>query len=199
MKQALRLSKILFLLLLLSATIRGVRADAVKTDETNLIVNGDFEQMTKGAPNGWEILEGTFGSTASFPSEEGRGNTGCIAIQQNGKKGAYLAQWVNLEPHQNYRLSMQAKMTGGKLTFAAGNTGLNIRMFGESSEELPMAPWFWDESWLNSVPFVPGQWRAVSVDFNSADVTKVLVTLGGFFARGTYYFDDVKLVKIPSP
>ena len=190
------LSKVLFLFFFSWIVISSAHADAAA--DNNLIINGNFEQMTKGAPDGWQILDGTFGSTASFPTEKGKGNIARVDILQSGKKGAYLAQWVNLEPNQNYRLSMQAMMTEGKLTFAVGNTGLNVRMFGESREELPMSPLFWDESWLNSIPFVPDQWREVSFDFNSKDVKKVLVSLGGFFVAGSYSFDDVTLVKLPS-
>ena len=166
------------------------------TTEKNLIVNGDFEQMENGVAAGWTVLKGASGSIASFPAEPGKGNIGRVDNTQN-TQSAYLSQWVKLEPHQNYRLSLQAAMSSGKLTFAAGSTGLNKRMFGELTEELPMAPLFWDESWLASIPFEPGQWREASMEFNSGDVTKVLITLGGFFSKGSYLFDDVKLVKIP--
>lgn len=184
--------KVLFLLC--SVFMAGFN---VRADENNLIANGDFEQLTNNTANGWTILEGTSGSTARFPSTKESGNIARVDILQKGKKGAYIAQWVNLEPNQNYRLSMQAMMTKGKLTFAIGNTGLNVRMFGETREELPMSPLFWDESWLNSVPFIPGQWREASFDFNSKNVKKVLVSLGGYFAEGSYSFDNVTLVKIP--
>lgn len=183
--------KVLFLLSAVCMSGFGVHAD-----ESNLIVNGSFEELENGTPKGWQILEGASGSKAAFPNVEGKGITANVAITNDGKKGAYLAQWVKLEPNQNYRLSLKAMMTGGKLTFAIGNTGLNVRMFGQTQDELPMSPYFWDESWLNSVPFVPGQWREVSFDFNSKDVPKVLVTLGGFFAAGSYSFDDVTLEKI---
>ncbi len=168
-----------------------------RADDANLIANGNFEQLTNGTAKDWIILEGTNGSEATFPAIKEKGNIGHVDIPSGAKKGAYIAQWVNLEPNQNYRLSMQAMMSEGKLTFAIGNVGLNVRMFGESREELPMSPYFWNESWLASVPFVPGQWREVSFDFNSKEVKKVLVSLGGFFAAGSYSFDDVTLVKIP--
>jgi hypothetical protein len=183
--------KVLFLLSAVCMTGFSVHAD-----ENNLIVNGDFEQLTNGTADGWTILEGTSGSTANFPNEKEKGNIARIDILQDGKKGAYIAQWVKLEPNQNYRLSMQAMMTEGKLTFAIGNTGLNVRMFGQTQDELPMSPLFWDESWLNTIPFVPGQWREASFEFNSKNVPKVLVTLGGFFTAGSYSFDDVTLEKI---
>lgn len=192
MKRTLPLIKVLFLFLISCAMLSGARAD-----DANLIANGNFEQLTNGTAKDWIILEGTNGSEATFPAIKEKGNIGHVDIPSGAKKGAYIAQWVNLEPNQNYRLSMQAMMTEGKLTFAVGNVGLNVRMFGESREELPMSPYFWDESWLASVPFVPGQWREVSFDFNSKEVKKVLVSLGGFFAAGSYSFDDVTLVKIP--
>lgn len=193
MKRTLIVTKVLFLFLFSCAIFSSARAD-----KTNLIANGDFEQLTDNVPTGWIILEGTNGSEATFPLIKGRGNIGHVDIPEGAKKGAYIAQWVNLEPNQNYRLSMQAMMTEGKLTFAVGNTGLNVRVFGESRDELPMSPLFWDESWQNSFPFVPGQWREASFNFNSKDVTRVLVSLGGFFAAGSYSFDDVTLVKLPS-
>jgi hypothetical protein len=195
MQQITRLSKVLLLLFFSGIIISHASADPAIND-SNLIVNGGFEQMTNGAPDGWQILEGTSGSQATFPKAEGKGNVANISILHDGKKGAYMAQWVNLEPNQNYRLSVQAMMTGGKITFAVGNTGLNVRLFGEAKEELPMAPNFWDESWLNSIPFVPGQWREASFDFNSKDIKRVLVSLGGFFAAGSYSFDNVALEKI---
>ena len=192
MKRTLPLIKVLFLFLISCAMLSGARAD-----DANLIANGNFEQLTNGTAKDWIILEGTNGSEATFPAIKEKGNIGHVDIPSGAKKGAYIAQWVNLEPNQNYRLSMQAMMSEGKLTFAIGNVGLNVRMFGESREELPMSPYFWNESWLASVPFVPGQWREVSFDFNSKEVKKVLVSLGGFFAAGSYSFDDVTLVKIP--
>jgi hypothetical protein len=193
MKPILRLLKVLFLLSVLGTVALSAHADA---PGNNLIINGDFEQLTNGIADGWTILEGTSSSTANFPNEKEKGNVARVDILQDGKKGAYIAQWVNLKPDQNYRLSLKAMMTAGKLTFAIGNTGLNVRMFGETRDELPMSPYFWDESWLNSIPFVPGQWREVSFDFNSKDVKKVLVSLGGFFAAGSYSFDDVTLEKV---
>lgn len=191
MKRILCLSKVLLLLLFSCFIINFAHAD-----ETNLVSNGSFEQLTKDVPNDWTILEGTNGSIATFPALDGNGNVGKVVIPQGAKKGAYIAQWVKVEPNQNYRLSMKAMMTSGKLTFAVGNTGFGARMFGESREELPMSPLFWDESWLTSIPFVPGQWRTASMDFNSKDQKRVMVSLGGYFAAGTYFFDDVKLVKI---
>lgn len=164
--------------------------------ENNLLVNGSFEQLTESTATGWIILEGTNGSTATFPKDTQRGNTGHVHIPRGSKKGAYIAQWVRLEPNQDYRLSLQAMMNKGKITFAVGSVGLNIRMYGETQEELPMSPHFWDESWLKSIPFVPGQWREASFEFNSRDIKRVLVSLGGYFAEGDYWFDDVKLVKI---
>jgi len=190
-----KLPKVLLLLFICGAMANCVLANAANADGKNLITNGDFAHVANGKADGWNILKGEPGSTVSFPLEA-KDTVARIDLAQN-KKGAYLSQWVNLEPHQNYRLSLRAKMSGGKLTFAIGNTGLNKRMFGETREELPMSPYFWDESWLNSIPFVPDQWRAVSFDFNSKDVTKALVSLGGFFVTGSYYFDDVTLVKIP--
>lgn len=191
MKKFLRCTKVLILLLFSCATISSAHADT-----TNLIANGNFDQLENGTAKDWNILKGTNGSEATFPAVKGKGNVGHIDIPSGAKKGAYLSQWVNLEPNQNYRLSMQAMMTEGKITFAVGNTGLSVRMYGETREELPMSPLFWDESWLNSIPFVPGQWRNASFDFNSKDVKRVLVSLGGYFAAGSYYFDDVKLVKV---
>lgn len=191
MKLILQLSKVLFLLLFSCVIVSNAHAE-----DTNLIANGSFEQLTDGIAKNWIILEGTNGSEATFPAIKEKGNIGHVDIPSGAKKGAYIAQWVNLEPNQDYRLSMQAMMTEGKITFGIGSNGLNIRMFGEGREELPMSPWFWDESWLKSVPFVPGQWREVSFDFNSKDVKRVLISLGGYFAQGSYSFDNVTLVKL---
>jgi len=167
----------------------------VIAQENNLVKNGNFEEIKDGTAAHWDILEGAAGNVANYPAEPGKGHIGHVN-SANNTKSAYLSQWVNLEPQQNYRLSMHAKMTAGKLTFAIGSNGLNKRMYGELREELPMSPWFWDESWLASFPFEPGQWREVSMEFNSGEIKRVLVTLGGFFSKGEYAFDDITLVKI---
>lgn len=183
--------KALFLLLFSCLIINFSYAD-----ETNLIANGSFEQLVNGTAKGWTILGGTTGSPAIYPLIKGRERITQVDSPRGSPKIAGISQWVKLEPNQNYRLSMQAMMTEGKLTFAVGSTGLNIRMFSETREELPMSPWFWDESWLNTVPFAPGRWREVSFDFNSKEVKQVQVSLGGYFVAGSYSFDDVKLVKV---
>ena len=187
------LQKVLLSLCCLTAI--ATLAQPASSQDNNLIKNGNFEKLTNGAADHWDILEGAAGNVADYPVESGKGHIGHVK-SANSTKNAYLSQWVNLETNQDYRLSMKAKMNRGKLTFAIGSNGLNKRMYGELKEELPMSPWFWDETWLASLPFEAGKWREVTMEFNSGEIKRVLLTLGGFFSQGEYAFDDITLVKV---
>jgi hypothetical protein len=170
-------------------------AIAVQAQEQNLVRNGDFEQVTNGVADQWKFKAGGKDDAAHFPLEQNKGHVGQVQTV-SGSGISYLSQSIKLEPHQRYRLSLRAKLSDGKISFAIGAKGLNRRIVG-TTEDSPMTPWFWDEEWLDTLRFAPGEWRTAGLEFDSGEVPQILLTLGGYYStKGTFSFDDVQLVKI---
>jgi hypothetical protein len=192
MKDIFRRPKVLALLCGLTILAGALPATA---EEQNLVRNGDFEQLTNGVADYWKFAAGGKDDAASFPLEKDKGHVGQVETV-SGSGLTYLSQSIKLEPNQKYRLTLLAKLDGGKISFAIGAKGLNRRIVG-TTEDSPMAPWFWDEEWLDTLRFAPGEWRPASLEFDSGEVKQILLTLGGYYStKGTFSFDDVKLVKI---
>jgi hypothetical protein len=180
---------------LLCVLIISAGAISVRAEEQNLVRNGDFERVTNGTADYWKFAAGGKDDAASFPLEKDKGHVGQVETV-SGSGISYLSQSIKLEPNQKYRLTLLAKLDGGKISFAIGAKGLNRRIVG-TTEDSPMAPWFWDESWLDTLRFAPGEWRSASMEFDSGEVKQILLTLGGYYStKGVFSFDDVKLVKI---
>lgn len=167
----------------------------------NLIQNGGFEHMKDGVPSGWrstapeaELIE------VEFPVEEERGTIAKVDLLQSVGKGAYFSQSIKVEPHTRYKLTLLARMNQGRITVAVGGgTGekrLNERLIGEPSTRMPMAPLFWKEDWYQNLRFVSGEWRPVTLEFDTGELTQIAVSFGAYFSVGSYSFDDVSLVAI---
>ena len=171
-----------------------------QADSPNLIDNGNFEQLKEGSPVGWSAPHAPELAKTTFPVEEGRGVVAQVELLRTGDKGAYFGKSVKVEPHTRYRLSLLARMTKGKITVAVGGgTGdnkLNIRVLGEPSTRMPMAPLFWEAPWYKNLIFTANQWRPVTIEFDSGDLTQVAVSFGAYFTAGQYSFDAVSLTKI---
>jgi hypothetical protein len=180
---------------LLLAAALPLRADA-----PNLITNGNFEQMKDGLPVGWSTPNTPGLARNAFPTEPERGQFAQVELLRSGDKGAYFGQSVKVKPHTRYRLSLLARLNKGKITAAVGGgTGenkLSVRVLGEPSTRMPMAPLFWDADWYKNLSFVANQWRPVSLEFDSGELTQISVAFGAYFTAGTYSFDDVSLVAI---
>ena len=175
-----------------------------QADSPNLIDNGNFEQLREGLPVGWTSPQNSEIIKTAFPVEEGRGVSAQVELLRTGDKGAYFSKSVKVEPNTRYCLSLLARMNKGKITVAVGGgTGdnkLNIRVLGEPSTRMPMAPLFWEAPWYKNLIFTANQWRPVTIEFDSGDLTQVAVSFGAYFSAGQYSFDDVSLTKIgPSP
>lgn len=175
----------------------------LRADAPNLITNGDFEQIKKdGFPVAWSTPNLPGLAETAFPDEAQRGQFAQVELLRSGDKGAYFAQTVKVVPHTRYRLSLLARMNKGKLTVAVGGGSgegkLSVRLLGEPSTRLPMTPLFWDADWYKSLSFVPNEWRLVSLEFDSGELSKIDVAFGAYFTAGTYAFDDVSLTEISS-
>lgn len=172
----------------------------LQADTPNLITNGNFEQMKDGVPVGWANPDRSGISKTAFPAEQERGQIAQVELLRSGSIGAYFAQSVKVKPHMRYRLSLLARMDTGKITLAVGGgTGenkLSERLLGETSARLTMAPLFWDADWYKNLIFIPNQWRPVSMEFDSGELTQISVAFGAYFTAGNYAFDDVSLVEI---
>jgi hypothetical protein len=172
----------------------------LRADAPNLITNGDFEQMKDGVPVGWSTPSLPGLAQNAFPTEPERGQFAQVELLRTGDKGAYFSQAVKVEPHTRYRLSLLARMNKGKITAAVGGgTGegkLSVRLLGETTTRMPMAPWFWDADWYKNLPFIANEWRPVSLEFDSGELTQIGIAFGAYFTAGTYAFDDVSLVEI---
>jgi hypothetical protein len=172
----------------------------LRADAPNLITNGNFEQTKGGAPVGWANPATAGISTTAFPTEEKQGKIAQVELLHSGSTGAYFSQSVKVEPHTRYRVSLLARMNTGKITVAVGGgTGdnkISERLLGETSTRLTMAPLFWDADWYKNLIFIPNQWRPVSLEFDSGELTQIYVAFGAYFVAGNYAFDDVSLVEI---
>lgn len=187
--------RFLLLPLLTVATALPTRADS-----PNLIVNGNFEQMKDGLPVGWSTPKNPGLVETAFPTEGDRGALAQVELLRSGDKGAYFGQSVKVKPHTRYRLSLLARLNEGKITVAvgggSGENKLSVRLLGEPSTRLPMIPLFWDADWQKNLSFVANQWRPVSLEFNSGELTQISVAFGAYFTAGRYSFDDVALVEL---
>jgi hypothetical protein len=172
----------------------------LRADAPNLITNGDFEQMKDGVPVGWSTPSLPGLAQNAFPTEPERGQFAQVELLRSGDKGAYFGQSVKVVPHTRYRLSLLARMNKGKITVAVGGgTGenkLSVRLLGEPSTRLPMTPLFWDADWYKNLSFVANQWRPVSLEFDSGELSHIAIAFGAYFTAGNYSFDDVSLVEI---
>ncbi len=179
----------------MSAVTLPLRADA-----PNLVTNGNFEQMKDGSPVGWANPAKPGISTTAFPTEDKQGKFAQVELLRSGGIGAYFSQPVKVKPHTRYRLSLLARMGTGKVTIAvggsAGENKISERLLGETSTRLTMAPLFWDADWYKNLIFTPNQWRPVTLEFDSGEVTQIAVAFGAYFTAGNYAFDDVSLVEI---
>lgn len=171
-----------------------------QADSPNLIDNGKFEQLKEGLPVGWTAPQNSEIIKTDFPVEEGRDVLAQVELSRTGDKGAYFSKSVKVEPHMRYRLSLLARMTKGKITVAVGGgTGegkLNLRVLGEPSTRMPMAPLFWETQWYKNLIFTANQWQPVTIEFDTGELTQVAVSFGAYFTAGKYSFDDVSLTAI---
>jgi len=165
----------------------------------NLIVNGDFDQIKNDQAVGWTINKSQDFVTDSFPTEADQGRVAQINFPKYDTHGAYFGQNINVQPHTNYRFSLKARMNTGNIRIAVsggdGNDKINIVKMGRTSH-LSMYPLFWDEAWSKNLVFAPNQWRTVTIDFDSDNVTKVYISFGGYQRKGVYSFDDVSLIEM---
>jgi len=167
----------------------------------NLVTNADFEQVKDGAPAGWTSTAARPGlNSITFPTEKGRGTIARVELLQSGVSGAYVGQAVKVKPHTRYRLSLLARLNKGKITFAVtgvdGPKDLSVRLIGEPSTRMPMAPLFWDANWYKNLSFVAGEWRPVALEFDSGKLSQVYISFGGYFTTGSYAFDDVSVIEL---
>lgn len=182
-------------LLILCCAATMAWAYSANAEEQNLVRNGKFEQVTNGTADGWKFSPGAEDDTVAFAAEGEKGRVANVKVI-DGRGITTLSQRIKLEPHQRYRLSVRAKLDSGKLSLAIGAMGLNRRLIG-TLEKSPMVPWFWDEAWLGTIAFAPQQWRSVSIEFDSGEVTSVLLSLGGYYSsKGIFSYDDVSIIKI---
>lgn len=182
---------------------------------TNLVQNGDFETLQNDQAKNW-----TFSSAnpenfkLSLPVEKERGHVARMDVSSAVMSG-YFSQTVAVTPHTDYRLSALARLNEGKiLVYLHGNSGaakLDTRIYVESLQGNPLVPLFWDTKWIQgstSTPnpnkglvrtFLaePNAWQPVALDFNSGELSSITVSLGAYFERGQYAFDDVSLVALP--
>lgn len=186
--------------LLLTPALMLAAALPMRADAPNLITNGNFEQMKDGLPVGWSTPDTPGLAKAAFPDEPTRGKIAQVELLRTGDKGAYFAQSAKVKAHTRYRFSLLARMDKGKITAAVGGgTGenkLSMRTLGETTTRMPMAPLFWDASWYKNLPFISNQWRPVSLEFDSGELTQISVAFGAYFTAGNYSFDDVSLIEI---
>ena len=191
------MKKMRFLLLpvLAVAMVAPTRADS-----PNLITNGNFEQMKDGLPVGWSTPKNPGLVETAFPTEQERGAVAQVELLRSGDKGAYFGQSVKVKPNMRYRLSLLARLNEGKITVAVGggkgDNKLSVRLIGEPSTRMPMSPSFWDADWYKNLSFTSGQWRPVSLEFDSGELTQISVAFGAYFTAGRYSFDDVSLVEL---
>jgi hypothetical protein len=215
-------TKVRFLLLnalflnALFLTVSCVAAFSASAAETSLIKNGDFEMMQNGQPQDWSFTSASpeiF--KLSFPVEKARGHIAQMDVSSAAMSG-YFNQSVAVTPHTNYRLSALARLGSGKiLIYLHGGEGvkrLDTRIYVATLEGHPLVPYFWDKKWLEgstSTPnpngglvksFLanPNQWQPVTIDFNSGELSSIIVSLGAYFESGQYAFDDVSLTALPT-
>lgn len=186
----------------------------VKADASDIIANGNFDQIKDGQATGW-----TFSSAnpeifkLSFPQEKDQGNVARMDVSSAVMSG-YFNQTITIKPHTDYHFSAMAQMNKGEILIfihgGADKTKIDTRIYVQTMEGNPLVPWFWDRKWIEGSSGYPnpngglvrtflaepGKWEPVSIDFNSGELTSVTVSLGAYFKTGQYQFDNVSVTEI---
>lgn len=165
----------------------------------NAVINGNFEQVTNNKPANWDVSETPGLIESRFPTEKDHGRIAQIEMTKWDAHGAYFSQSVDVTPHTRYRFSLNACMNTGNIRIALnggdGDEKVALTQMGKAAH-LSMYPFFWDEAWSKYLVFLPNEWRPVTMDFDSGNATKLLISFGGFQRQGIYSFDDVTLEEI---
>jgi hypothetical protein len=208
--------KPIFRFLLPGALILAAMTLPASAAQTNLVQNGDFEDLQNDQAKNWsfssanpEIFK------LSFPTEKTRGHIAQMDVSSAVMSG-YFNQSIAVQPHTDYRFSALTRLSGGKILIylhgGQDKTSLDTRIYVESLQGNPLVPLFWDRKWIQGSASTPnpgkglvrtfladvGVWQPVALDFNSGELSSVTVSLGAYFESGQYAFDDVSIVALPA-
>ncbi|HSZ57570.1 MAG TPA: PVC-type heme-binding CxxCH protein [Tepidisphaeraceae bacterium] len=155
---------------------------------TNLIANPSFEDIDPNpkdfAPLGWTIRDYSGQATHSLDQP---GHTGSYCLKITSDNGADASAFVSVkvEPNANYRLSGWIKTRGLEPLSGLGAL-LNVHEL-----QSPRV--------MTRAVIASTDWQQVEVEFNTASLSTIGINclFGGWGrAKGTAYFDDIRLVKL---
>lgn len=154
----------------------------------------DFEDVTNGIPNGWNITN--YYGNASFTADGQTSKIGSYSSKIQATSGSSLAthRKVDVATNTTYRVTAYVK-TSGLINSTGGNTGASVSVTSISSGQL-----------LNSFQqqlLGTNDWTQISFDFDSEDNTRVRLNLNfcgsSQQCQGTAWFDAVTISPINTP
>ncbi|HZN64381.1 MAG TPA: PVC-type heme-binding CxxCH protein [Tepidisphaeraceae bacterium] len=157
-------------------------APAQPAQPMNLIPNGSFEKADGNRPAGWDQRHYSGSATRDWV-EGGRTGQKCLRIQSTEGADSSWFTDVRVEPDTDYRVSAWIKTENVR-----GAMGGLLNVHGT-------------EFRTNAVNGTSTDWRRVEINFNSGQrsVVSINCLFGGWGrSRGTAWYDDVELVKVPA-
>jgi len=149
---------------------------------TNLIANHSFESGTAS----WYFYSNSSPSSSFVVENGGAGGTSKTAAVQKAGSGSNIQLYqlnIDLQPNTNYRLSFDAKKTGG--------SGFSVFIHKHTEPYTPYGLSF------SVTPTV--NWDTYAVDFTSTSSAqgdaRIRFWFSGF-GNGRYYIDNITLVQI---
>ncbi len=166
-------------LLLISLLSAGMVAMAA--EDTQLLVNGDFEAVTaEGMPEGWEMPVGEIGKTVEIKNAD-KEHKNVLRIYGD-KTSAYLTQDVKLGEIRKFILSldvMRMEDNGGEV---------RVEFFSEDGARMD------GKAAVKSLADVAaGKWETVSYSFNAPGKATSLSVMLRMSGGGEYRFDNILL------
>ena len=149
----------------------------------NVLPNGSFETLGNGTPENWQ-KQVWAGSAELSVADEAKDGKRCVVVQSvNGADAAWVTI-ASVTPFSRYRLTAWVRTEGVQPSDGQGAL-LNLHTRPERTQAL----------------VGDNDWTEVSMEFDtgSDDDVQINCILGYFgLAKGTAWFDDVRLVRLSS-
>ena len=160
---------------------------------------GTTETVTDGGLENWASAtdltswtEGLSGGTVTRETVDLRpGTVGTSSCKIVSSTSSHVRQNITLVPNALYRLTLWYKTQSGKnFNIRLTNSGLNVYLQSNGTWGTP----------TGNIQVSNTSWTQYTIYFNAhASYTNYILYCNGYSSSGTYYVDDVSLVRITDP